>query len=36
LARKRASHFASLTDPEILGLEEAVRRGYADDDASDA
>ena len=35
-ARKRASHFSSLTDPEILGLEEAVRRGYADDDASDA
>ncbi len=35
-SRKRASHFASLTDAEIEGLEEAVRRGYADDDDRDA
>lgn len=28
-ARKRASHFARLTDAEIDALEDAVRRGYA-------
>ncbi|MEI7657580.1 MAG: Fic family protein [Phycisphaerae bacterium] len=32
-ARKRESHFSRLTDAEIAGLEEAVRRGYAGDEA---
>ena len=34
-SRKRASHFASLTDAEIEGLEEAVRRGYSADPESE-